>query len=453
MKRSGCTPAEPYPLHRSTKLTAPAPPRQGVPELTPASRTGNVSAMKDLQLYQQLLGLSEPWYVTGVRLDIPEQMVEVTVAVREQVWGCPQCANRMHVHQWESRTWRHLDSCQFKTVIRADVPVVICPEHGSQTVAVPWAEKYGRFSKLFERLAIDVLRECSVSAACPLLRISWDEADGIKQRAVARGLLRKKAQAVKRLGMDEKSAGRGHDYVTIVANLEPGKAATVEYVADGNTTEALDGYWQGVSEEHRAAVEAVAMDLWKPYYQSTMTHVPEAASKIVFDPFHLGKMLNEAVDAVRKAEHRALVQAGDERLSGTKYLWLHGWENVPTAHQDWFYQLRQQRLKTGRAWSIKEMFRDFWTCETEEQGREFFRSWYDWAIRSRLEPIKRVARSFKTHLDNIVTFFTHRITNAALEGLNNRIAGLIKKAFGYRNRERFKTDILFHLGDLDLYPV
>ena len=98
------------------------------------------------------------------------------------------------------------------------------------------------------------------------------------------------------------------------------------------------------------------------------------------------------------------------------------------------------------------MFRDFWAGETAEEGREFFGRWYRWAIRSRLEPIKKVARSLKAHLDNILTFFTHRITKAVLEALNNRIAGLVKKAFGYRNRERFKTDILFHLGGLDLYP-
>jgi transposase len=408
--------------------------------------------MEDLQLYQQLLGLSEPWYVTGVRLDIQAQEVQVTVGVRQELWGCPQCACRMHVHQWETRTWRHLDSCQFKTFIRADVPVVKCLEHGSQTVAVPWAEKYGRFTKLFERLAIDVLRECSVSAACGLLRISWDEADGIKQRAVARGLLRKEAQPVKRLGVDEKSAGRGQNYVTVVAKLEPGCAATVEYVGEGRKQEALDGYWQQVSAEHRAGVEAVAMDLWEPYFNSTVAHVPAAASKIVHDPYHLGRMLSEAVDQVRKAEHRVLMEVGDDRLAGSKYLWLYGWENLPPVHQERFDQLRGQNLKTGRAWAIKEMFRDFWASETVEEGKEFFRRWYGWAIRSRLAPIKRVAKSFKQHVDNILTYFTHRITNAALEGLNNRIAGLVKKAYGYRNRERFKTDILFHLGGLDLHP-
>ena len=409
--------------------------------------------MQDLQLYQQLLGLSEPWYVTGVRLDVKTQEVEVTVAVRDQLWGCPQCASRMHVHQWEKRTWRHLDSCQFKTLIRADVPVVRCPEHGSQTVAVPWAEKYGRFTKLFERLAIDVLRECSVSAACALLRMSWDEADGIKQRAVARGQRRKQAQPIPRLGVDEKSAGRGQNYVTVVANLAPGQAATVEYVGDGRKQEALDGYWQQVSAAQRATVEAVAMDLWEPYFNSTVAYVPAAAGKIVHDPYHLGQMLGAAVDRVRRAEHRTLIEAGDERLAGTKYVWLYGWENLPETHRERFDQLRGQKLKTGRAWAIKEMFRDFWASPTAEEGQAFFRRWYGWAIRSRLAPVKQVARSFKAHLANILTYFTHRITNAALEGLNNRIAGLVKKAFGYRNRARFKTDILFHLGGLDLYPA
>jgi transposase len=352
--------------------------------------------MKDLQLYQQLLGLREPWYVAGVRLDIKAQEVEVTVAVREQVWGCPECATRMHVHQWETRRWRHLDSCQFKMIIRSEVPVVLCPEHGSQTVAVPWAEKYGRFSKLFERLAIDLMLECSVAAACQILRLSWDEADRIKQRSVARGLARKQAQPAKRLGGDAKSAGRGQNYVTVVARLEPGQAATVEYVGDGRKQEALDGYWRQIPVQHRAVVEAVAMDLWEPYFNSTRAHVPQAAQKIVPDPYHLGRMLSEAVDKVRKAEHRVLAESGDEGLAGSKYVWLYAWEKLPEVHQERFDQLRGQRLKTSRAWALKEMFRD--------------------------------------------------------EGLNNRIAGLVKKAFGYRNRERFKTDILFHLGGLDLYP-
>ena len=408
--------------------------------------------MQDHKLYEQLLGLVEPWYVQEVKLNIPEREVEVTVACRQEHWGCPECQERMHVHQWEERRWRHLDTCQFKTFLRAKLPVVRCPKHGAQTVRVPWAEKHGRFTMLFERLAIQVLLECSVSGACEILRISWDEADGIKQRAVKRGWARKEREPVPRLGVDEKSAGAGQDYVTVVARIQAGQPATVEYVGDGRTQEALDGYWQGVPAEHRQQVEAVAMDLWQPYWESTVQHVPEAAEKIVHDPYHLMKHLTDAVNTVRKREHRDLLSQGDDRLAGTKYLWLYGWENVPPSRQEAFDQLKAQQLKTSRAWAIKELFRDFWACQTSSEAGQFFQQWYDWAIRSRLEPIKRVARMLRRHLKNILTFFTHRLSNAALEGLNNRIAGLIKKAFGYRNRERLKTDILFHLGGLNLFP-
>lgn len=113
--------------------------------------------MQDFRLYQQILGLVEPWTVKNVTLKPAEREVEVEVVCTETLWGYPQCARRMHVHEWERRRWRHLDSCQFKTVIAADVPRVQCEEHGSQFVAVPWAEKYGRFTRLFERFAIDVL--------------------------------------------------------------------------------------------------------------------------------------------------------------------------------------------------------------------------------------------------------------------------------------------------------
>lgn len=144
--------------------------------------------MQDIQLDEQLLGLQAPWKVEAVKLNVPEQEIEVRVECQETMWGCPVCSERMHIHEWEERRWRHLDSCQFKTFVVARVPRVRCDQHGSQVVAVPWAEKFGRFTRLFERLAIQVLQICSVAEACRLLRISWEEADGIKQRAVDRGL-------------------------------------------------------------------------------------------------------------------------------------------------------------------------------------------------------------------------------------------------------------------------
>jgi transposase len=408
--------------------------------------------MQDVQLYEQLLGLQSPWKVEAVNLNVAAQQIEIRVACQETVWGCPQCSERMHVHEWEERRWRHLDSCQFKTFVVARVPRVRCPKHGSQVVAVPWAEKFGRFTRLFERLAIQVLQICSVAEACRLLRISWEEADGIKQRAVDRGLERKPVRPLKRLCVDEKTAGWGQNYVTVVAHVTD-ERTVVEYVGDGREEASLDAFWQSLTAEQLAGVQAVAMDMWEPYYHSTMRHVADAATKIVYDPFHLVKHMNEAVNQVRRQEHRRLQAQGDDVLKGTRSLWLYGIENVPEHRAAAFDQIKFLNLATSRAWVLKEVLRSFWLQPTLKAAARYFERWYSWAIRSRLEPVKKVARMCRRHLANLLTYFEHRLTNGPIEGLNNRIQGLVKKAFGYRNRERFKRDILFHLGGLDLYPA
>jgi len=408
--------------------------------------------MQDIQLYEQILGLVAPWQVESVTLKPKEREIEVRVSFAATLWGCPECQGRMHIHDYEERRWRHLDSCQFKTIIVARVPVVRCPDHGALTVAVPWAEKYGRFTQLFERLAIDVMRECSISGACEILGISWDEADGIKQRAVKRGLARKVPTVMPRLCVDEKGMGHGQNYLTIVAEVAAGKT-TVQYVGPERRRESLDAFWEGLTMEQLAGVEAVAMDMWEPYVQSTLAHVPGAATKIVHDPFHLVKYMNEAVNEVRKNEHRRLQAEGDDILKHTRQLWLYGAENVPAQHAQRFDAVKELNLETSRAWAIKEVFRSFWLCDTRPQAAKYFDKWYGWAIRSRLAPVKKVARMCKRHLENLLTFFEHRLTNGPMEGLNNAIQGLIKKAFGYRNRERFRTDIFFHFGGLDLYPA
>lgn len=408
--------------------------------------------MQDFQLYEQILGNIEPWKVSAVTLRRETGEVTVQLECPGQVWACPQCHQRMHVHDWEERRWRHLDSCQYKTILIASVPRVSCAEHGTQTVAVPWAEKYGRFTKLFERLAIDLLRECSVKGACEILRVSWDEADGIKQRAVKRGLERKPARVNKDLCVDEKSAARGHEYLTVVARVDE-DGTTVDYVGEGRKQESLDAYWKQLSKEQLDGIEAVAMDMWEPYVLSTAAHVPDGAGKIVHDPFHMMKHMNDAVNDVRKAEHRALRAEGDNTLEGTRWLWLYGVENIPESQLPLFDGLKFSHLRTAKAWALKETLRNLWLYKSEAWATKHFKRWYSWAIRSRLQPVKKVARMLKSRLANVLTYCKSRLTNGPIEGLNNKIQGLIKKAYGYRNKQRFIMDIYFHCGGLDLYPA
>jgi transposase len=407
--------------------------------------------MQDIALYQQLLDLKQPWQVKAVQLDRKAGEVVVEVECTETVWGCPQCAQRMTIHDWQTRRWRHLDSCQYKTILQAKVPLVKCAQHGTLTVAVPWAEKYGRFTALFERLAIDVMLECSISGACEILRLSWEEADGIKQRAVERGRMRKPKRVPERLCVDEKSARRGHNYLTIAASLAAGQTC-VEYVGSGRTQDSLDAYWRQFTAAELGRVQAVAMDMWQPFIDSTMAQVPGAAAKITHDPYHLVAHMNQAVNDVRQQEHRELAGQGDSLLTGTRMLWLYGQENLPARQRQEFDRIKDLNLRTARAWGLKEVFRSFWLCADREEAAPYFQRWYSWAIRCRLEPVKKVARMCKRRLGQIMNYFDHKITNGPIEGLNNKIQGLIKKAFGYRNTQRFITDIYFHCGGLDLYP-
>lgn len=407
--------------------------------------------MNDTKLYEQILGLQAPWSVRAVNLKMAEGEIEVEVALADTAWGCPECGQRMHVHGRERRRWRHLDSCQLKTFVVADVPRVKCDTHGTQMVRVPWAEVRSRFTMLFERFAIDMLRECSAQAACELMRTSWDEADGIKQRAVDRGLARRKDMEIKRVCIDEKAVGWGHDYVTIVSCAD-GDEARVLAIEDGREERSLNRFWRGLTREQRAGVETVAMDMWEAYRNSTKRYVPDAEKKIVYDNFHLARYMNRAVDEVRRSERFQFGLAGKDTLKGTRQLWLYGLENVPRKLASRFRELRELATKTARAWKVKELLRSFWKCADEEDALSFFRAWCRAAVATRLEPVKAVVRLFKTHWANIVTFFRYHLSNALAEGINSRIQQLIQKACGYRNRSRFKRDVLFHLGRLDLYP-
>jgi transposase len=256
-----------------------------------------------------------------------------------------------------------------------------------------------------------------------------------------------------RLGVDETAIARGHDYMTLVCDLTAG---TVEYLAEERKQASLDGYFTSLTPEQRAQIQAVAMDMWEPYVASVQTYVPQAERKIVFDVFHILQHMNAAVDLVRRQEHRILRAQGDDTLTGSKYVWLYGEENVPARHQARFTALTRRgarrRLKTARAWALKESLRDLWRCRSRTAAEAQWQWWYGWAARARLPQVLEVAQMIKRHLPNVLTYFRHRITNAMSEGVAGKIQALKKAANGFRNRDNFKIAIYFHCGGLDLYP-
>jgi transposase len=404
------------------------------------------------ELYQQILGLASPWKVVDVRLEVESQAVHIFLEHdSESSFRCPKCDREYGCYDHApGRTWRHLNTCQFQTLVHASVPRVHCEEHGVVQVQVPWAEPHGRFTMLMERFVIDVLLACqTVTGACQLLNISWDQAWHVMDRAVKRGMLRKEAIPSRLLGVDEKAFRKGHRYLTIVNDIERG---TVEFISENREKASLGEFYKSRTPEQLRAIDAIAMDMWEPYVQATLEWLPLGKDKIVFDRFHIMKRANEGLDKVRKEEHRALMALGSKTLGKTKYLWLYGEENIPEHRQEEFDALKASSLKTARAWSIKETLRGLWSYKSVHWARRFFASWKKWVDRCQLEPLKRVCAMIHERLDNVLTYCKHPITNGVAEGLNSKIMSIKRRAGGFRNVENFKTAIYFHCGGLSLYP-
>ncbi|NJL23979.1 MAG: ISL3 family transposase [Calothrix sp. SM1_5_4] len=401
--------------------------------------------------YSLLLGLVPPWLVTNVDLKMEERLVEIDVKwpVEHQV-ECPECGRSCSIKDHrEERRWRHLDTMQFQTIIKSRIPRSECPDHGVKTVNVPWAGPNSRFTLLFERLAIDVMKAAkSIKEAAQLLGLSWDQVHHIQSRAVERGLARRELEEIKNVGIDEKSFLKGHKYASLMVDID---GERILDVVEGRTLEAANALWQRLPEEVRIGVDAVAMDMWDAFITSTKTHAPQA--DIVHDKFHISKYLNEAVDKVRRAEHKAFMKEDDETLKGAKYLFLKKPENMTDTEKERFKALRMDKLKAGRAWSIKEMFSEFWTYSYQASAEKFFQRWYWWATHSRLKPMADVAKLIKRHLPNILTYLRHLITNAMMEGFNSKIQTIKANARGYRNFANYRIAILFYCGRLDLYPL
>ena len=408
--------------------------------------------MQDRELYRQILGIESPWKVERVDLRRADGEVHVFLEHDEQVrWRCPQCNAEcaLHDHQPERR-WRHLDTCQYRTILHAQPPRSDCHEHGPRVVRLPWAEASSRFTALFEALAISWLREASQKGVAELLALSWDEIHGILERAVERGLTRRGTEPIPHLGVDEKSFRKRHRYVTVVNDLDRSR---VLFVSVGRRKASLDGFWETLSAGQLTSIEAIAMDMWDPFVASTREHLPDADQKIVYDKYHIAAQLSKAVDQVRRAENKLLRASGDERLSGTKYAWLRHPANFTEDAWREFRALRESDLKTARAWALKETAMRLFDYHRESAARAFFELWRSWASRSRLTPMVAVARMLTARLDNILTYLKHRITNAVSEGLNSRIQWVKATARGFRNQQNFINAIYFHCGGLDMAPA
>jgi transposase len=400
--------------------------------------------MRDTDLFQLALGLVPPWMVKACAFDAERKRLDIEIDfARGGRFPCPHCGRAdCLVHDTAMQEWRHLDFFQHQAFLHARTPRITCPDCGVKQIAVPWARPGSGFTLLFEALAMTLMAAMPVAAAARLV----GEHDTRMWRVLHHWVEAARARAdythVKRLAIDETAARRGHDYVSLFVDIDQRR---VLFVADGRGADTVAEFADDLEAHDGDAshIKQVCIDMSAAFIKGVGDNLTEA--EITFDKFHAVKLVNDAVDKVRRQESK-----GRPELKRSRYLWLRNEPSLSAESRANLQALTRLHLKTARAYQIRLAFQEVYQQPTAAWGALFLDRWYGWAIRSRLAPIKDAARTILRHRDGILAWFDSRIANGLIEGINSLVQAAKAKARGYRSTRTLKAIIYLIAGKLDL---
>jgi transposase len=282
--------------------------------------------------------------------------------------------------------------------------------------------------------------------------LSFDEVDHIQRRAVRRGLTRRSEEEIQRIGLDEKSMKRGHQYLSVLTDTDRSKVLdVVEHRTEESAKTLLN---KGLTEAQREKILCVTMDMWQAYENAARCCLPNA--DVVFDRFHVSQHLNKAVDQTRREETKQMKRKDNEEaqaLKNSRYLFLWNMERIPDHRFVDFIEARKVAEKTSEAWECKEAFRSFWSHATIATGRGYLENWIEYAKEKRIPALTKVANMLARKAEGVLNYLIHQTTNAGAESLNGKIQQLKCNAKGFRAFQNYRTNILFYFGGLDMNPL
>jgi transposase len=403
--------------------------------------------MDELGLFTAALGLSGPWRVMRTEFDVEAAQLDLYLGCeRGARFACPakECAHdSCPVHDTVEKTWRHLDFFQHRALLHARLPRVRCPEHGVPQVSVPWARPGSGFTLLFEALVL------SFAAAMPMAKVAalTREHDTRIWRVVEHHVHAARDQldctSVRRVGMDETSARKGQDYISIFADLD---AQRVIFGTGGRSADTVARFAADLAE-HGGDPEKVtdtSSDMSTAFISGIAQHLPNA--RMTFDRYHLAAKLSEAIDAVRRAE-----VATRPELKHTRWLWLKNHANLSAKQQGELHQLMRPsaQLATARARRWREDFQAFYD-QHPSYAPEYLRRWCYGAKRCRLQPIKEFVTLVEKHWDGIIAWHANHLSNGLLEGINSLVQAAKARARGYRSKTKMITIVYLIAAKLQL---
>ncbi len=394
-------------------------------------------------LFSAALMIQEPLYVSKVDFNKEEGELNIHIDFRKgSKFKCAICGtDDLPVHDTNEKTWRHLNFFQYKTYIHYRNPRTQCPDHGVHLALAPWGAPGTGFTLLFEALVMQLAMSMPISNIANLVGEHDTRIWRIVRKHVNQAHLVEDYSNLTKVGIDETSSKRGHKYVTVFVDMD---ASKVVYVTEGKDSETLADFKDELPDHNcdPHQINTISADMSPAFKKGVRENFPWA--DVTFDKFHVIKLMNEAVDKVRKAEQK-IVPA----LKSTRYLWLYNPENLNEEKTKKLETLKKTNIKTAKAYQLKLTLQDIYANAVDRaDAMMLLEKWYKWAVRCRLEPIKDFAKTIKNNWDGILNYFDSRITNAVLEGINSIIQAARSRAKGYRNTQNFITMIYLLAGKM-----
>lgn len=400
-------------------------------------------------LFARALKVEPPWVVTKVEFQENEGVIKVYIDFpKGSVFCCPACGKEVKAYDTTKKEWRHLSFFQYACYLVVRLPRVTCPVDGILQIDVPWARDGADFTFLFESFAMTLVREMPVNKVSQIIQVDDNKLWRMMQYYTEAARQQEDYSEVTKIGVDETSKAKGHDYVSLFVDLA--KRRTI-FVAEGKGSETMAAFTQDF-KEHQADprnITDVAIDMSPAFIKGVEANLTNATT--TFDKYHILKVINTAVDGVRKTETRE-----QDILRGQKYLFLKNRENLTGSQLktlQFIESMPKLNLKTMRAYHIRENFQGIYKEETKEEFEKALRKWYFWATHSRIEEIKEAARTIKRHWSGVLHWYDSKINNGILEGLNSLVQAAKAKARGYRTFKNLKTIIYMLTGKLDYTRV
>jgi transposase len=400
--------------------------------------------MRDTHLLQLALGIQSPWFVATSDFDLDNKRLDITLDFKSgSRFDCPDCnASGCPVHDTVEKTWRHLDFFQHQAFLTARTPRVTCTTCGVRLVTVPWARPGSGFTLLFEGFAMALAMHLPIAVAAGFLKITDQRLWRVVFHYVDAAVARMDLTGITRVCIDETAAKRGQDYITLVVDSY---GRRVVFVADGRSADTVRQFADHLEARGGDAshIKQVSIDMSPAFISGVTENLTEA--EITFDRFHVMKLIGDAVNDVRRSEVK-----GRPELKGTRYVWSKNASNLTHKQSLTLAALSSTNLKTARAWRMRLAFQDIYAQPSRGWGELFLDKWISWAKRSRLEPMRAVAKTMEKHSDGILAWFDSRISNGLIESINSLVQAAKAKARGYRNSRTLKAVTYMVAGKLDL---